>query len=214
MTDIFVKAGKKAIIVDELDKASGNKMIILQENAKLTYLVICRESDVTLEVVHEGVNAQSDIFCIFVGQKNKPIKAMVSSNLRADDTSSNVYMLSLLWDGADIHVDWAVDIGPGIHRVAGHLLEENLILGKKIKIKTLPMLDVKSNDVTASHGCRIDKVDPDKVFYMMSKGVAPKDANRLIVEWYLNNILDKIDMPEKKDELWNIKEIIINDVTE
>lgn len=65
--------------------------------------------------------------------------------------------------------------------MAGHLLEENIVLGKKIKIKTLPMLDVRSSDVNASHGAKIDRLDENKLFYMMAKGLDQKQSQMLIV---------------------------------
>ncbi|NOZ45140.1 MAG: SufD family Fe-S cluster assembly protein [bacterium] len=34
-------------------------------------------------------------------------------------------------------------------------MEENIILGPHIHIKTLPILDIHSNDVQASHGAKI-----------------------------------------------------------
>lgn len=56
------------------------------------------------------------------------------------------------------------------------------MLGKKVKIKTLPMLDVRSSDVSASHGAKIDRLDESKLFYMMAKGLDQKTAQKLIVE--------------------------------
>ncbi|MBU0626292.1 SufD family Fe-S cluster assembly protein [Patescibacteria group bacterium] len=35
--------------------------------------------------------------------------------------------------------------------VVGHLLEENVILGQNVSIRTLPILSVASKDVQASH---------------------------------------------------------------
>jgi len=52
-----------------------------------------------------------------------------------------------------------VTIAPDTKQTSGHLLEENIVLGKKVKVKTLPMLDVRSSDVSASHGAKIDRLD-------------------------------------------------------
>jgi Fe-S cluster assembly protein SufD len=60
-------------------------------------------------------------------------------------------------------------------------LEENILLGDKLKIKTLPMLDVRSNDVKASHGARIEKLDPQRLFYLQSRGLDDTQAKNLII---------------------------------
>jgi Fe-S cluster assembly scaffold protein SufB len=49
------------------------------------------------------------------------------------------------------------------------LLEQNIILGKNIKLTTLPKLNVASHNVTAAHGANIDMLDQQKLFYMMSR---------------------------------------------
>lgn len=79
-------------------------------------------------------------------------------------------------------MDGSVVIVPGVVKVSGHLLEENIILGEDVQLKTLPMLDVRSNDVSASHGARIEKLDAKKLFYLESKGIAPVESKRLMVE--------------------------------
>lgn len=66
-------------------------------------------------------------------------------------------------------MDGSIVISPDIVKASGHLLEENIILGERVQISTLPMLDVRSNDVSASHGARIEKLDVKKLFYLESK---------------------------------------------
>ena len=54
-------------------------------------------------------------------------------------------------------------------KAEGYLAEENMLLGHKIQVKTLPMLDVRSSDVKASHGATIDRLDEQKLFYLTAK---------------------------------------------
>jgi Fe-S cluster assembly scaffold protein SufB len=91
-------------------------------------------------------------------------------------------MLSVLTDQSIVSADGRIDIRPGISKVHGSLLEEYLIVGSDVSVKTLPMLDVQSSDVTASHGARIERIDDKKLFYMMSKGISKSDASRLMIQ--------------------------------
>lgn len=52
---------------------------------------------------------------------------------------------------------------------SGRLLEQTIVLGKDVVVKTLPQLTVASHDVRASHGAKIDLLDPQKLFYMMTR---------------------------------------------
>lgn len=117
------------------------------------------------------------------------LAANVNAYLQADHSSANLYLLSLIGEKGDCQVNGGVNIAPDVVKTSGHLLEENVILGKKVKIKTLPMLDVRSSDVSASHGAKIDRLDENKLFYMMAKGIDQAQSQKLIVEGYLTNIL-------------------------
>lgn len=58
------------------------------------------------------------------------------------------------------------------------------------------MLDVRSSDVSASHGAKIDRLDENKLFYMMSKGIDQKQAQKLIVSGYIQRACDSISEME------------------
>ena len=62
------------------------------------------------------------------------------------------------------------------------------------------MLDVRSSDVSASHGAKIDRLDESKLFYMMAKGLDQKQAQKLIVEWYIQRACEAVNMAEDSDE--------------
>lgn len=64
------------------------------------------------------------------------------------------------------------------------------------------MLDVQSNDVRASHGARIQKIDAKTLFYAQSRGLSTEQATGLIIGGYFDllfgNITNRItDMAEK-----------------
>ena len=47
------------------------------------------------------------------------------------------------------------------------------------------MLDVQSNDVSASHGAKIEKLDAKKLFYAQSRGLDVGTAKGMIVHGYI-----------------------------
>ena len=99
-------------------------------------------------------------------------------------------MLSLLGDNAKATVNGGVGIDPAIIQAEWYLSEENLLLGKKISLKTLPMLDVRSNDVKASHGAKIERLDPQKLFYLTAKWLPIADAEQLMITSYVQKALN------------------------
>ncbi|MEI7477452.1 MAG: SufD family Fe-S cluster assembly protein [bacterium] len=84
-------------------------------------------------------------------------------------------------------------IQPGISKAEGSLLEENVLLGEKIVVDVKPLLDVKSNDVVASHGATIQRLDPQKLFYLNAKGLSGAAATTLMVQAYVQRAYDHVE---------------------
>jgi Fe-S cluster assembly protein SufD len=54
------------------------------------------------------------------------------------------------------------------------------------------MLNISSNDVQASHGAKIERIDSEKLLYMTSRGLTPQQAQRLVIQGYFNHISDQM----------------------
>jgi Fe-S cluster assembly protein SufD len=80
----------------------------------------------------------------------------------------------------------------------------NLLLNEKARAESIPELEIKVDEVQCSHGATVGQIDPDELFYLMSRGIPEKEAVRQIVRGFLEAILQRV--PEKlqdplRDEL-------------
>jgi len=62
------------------------------------------------------------------------------------------------------------------------------------KIKWIPTLLVRSDDVEASHACKIEKISNDKLFYLKSRWVEEKSALMLLLEANIKSIFSCLSM--------------------
>lgn len=206
--NILINKWEESQIFDKIFEKNLNKKIILDSDSNLKYLIISSWSNIDLEFSSSGDGANFEIYGIFFSKNKDTIKWNISVLLSNNNAKANVYLLSLMWDDAIIKVKWSVDIGKWIKWVSGYLLEENVVLGKKIKINTLPILNVASNDVRAWHWAKVQKLDNEKLFYMTSKWLSSSKSKEIIVKWYINYILEKFDILEKEKN--EIEELILN----
>jgi Fe-S cluster assembly protein SufD len=51
---------------------------------------------------------------------------------------------------------------------------------------------VRSNDVKAAHGCNIERISDDKLFYMRSRGVPKEDALKLMIGSYFERVFSEL----------------------
>lgn len=70
------------------------------------------------------------------------------------------------------------------------------------------MLDVRSSDVSASHGAKIDRLDENKLFYMMSKGIDQKQAQKLIVSGYIQRACDEINDMKEEQKIQVVSDVL------
>jgi len=71
----------------------------------------------------------------------------------------------------------------------------NLLLSEKARAESIPELEIKIDEVQCSHGATVGQIDPDELFYLMSRGIPEKEAVRQIVRGFLEAILQRV--PEK-----------------
>ncbi|MDR1945111.1 MAG: SufD family Fe-S cluster assembly protein [Candidatus Peribacteria bacterium] len=45
-----------------------------------------------------------------------------------------------------------------------------------------PKLLVESNDVKASHSCKVERINNNKIFYLKSRGINENEAIKLLLE--------------------------------
>jgi Fe-S cluster assembly protein SufD len=69
---------------------------------------------------------------------------------------------------------------------------KNLLLSRDAVINTKPQLEIYADDVRCTHGATVGQVDADAVFYLRSRGIAHRDARRLLTLAFAQEITDRV----------------------
>ena len=77
----------------------------------------------------------------------------------------------------------------------------NLILSDKAKINTNPQLEIYNDDVQCSHGSATGQIDEEALFYLRSRGIKLDLAKQLILNSFINEILEEIKNIEVQKDL-------------
>jgi Fe-S cluster assembly protein SufD len=77
----------------------------------------------------------------------------------------------------------------------------NLVLSPKAHADSIPGLEIKANDVRCTHGATIGRVDPEALYYLMSRGLDRPAAERLIVEGFFVDAFERIRSPELREQV-------------
>jgi Fe-S cluster assembly protein SufD len=68
----------------------------------------------------------------------------------------------------------------------------SLLAGPGAEANARPQLEIDTDDVRASHGATVGKLDADMLFYLLSRGIAPDAAESLLKWAFVSDVLAKL----------------------
>lgn len=82
-------------------------------------------------------------------------------------------------------------------------LQENktLLLSKDSVINSKPQLEIFADDVKCTHGAAIGQLDEEALFYLQSRGIAEEQARKMLINAFISEVVELIDIQEVKEEL-------------
>jgi Fe-S cluster assembly protein SufD len=104
-----------------------------------------------------------------------------------------------------------IKIEPTAQQTNSYLKNENLILDSTARADSIPSLEIDANDVRASHGATISKIDEEYIFYLMSRGIPRNTAVRMVVEGFFHKVFDRMYNERVREKLFNAVSAKIGD---
>ncbi|MBM7586192.1 Fe-S cluster assembly protein SufD [Bacillus pakistanensis] len=85
-----------------------------------------------------------------------------------------------------------------------------LMLSEKARGDANPILLIDEDDVTAGHAASVGRVDPLQLYYLMSRGIPKKEAERLIIHGFLAPVVNQLPIEGVKKQLVDVIEGKVN----
>ncbi|MCY3990325.1 MAG: Fe-S cluster assembly protein SufD [Caldilineaceae bacterium] len=103
----------------------------------------------------------------------------------------------LLFNGALKHRARSVYMGiikvlPGAQKTDAFQRNGNLILDNSARADSIPGLEIEADDVRCTHAATAAQVEDEYVFYLMARGLTGPQAERMIVQGFLQGVLDRV----------------------
>jgi len=117
-------------------------------------------------------------------------------NHLAPNTTSDLLFKGALVDRSRSVWQGMIYVAPGAQKTDGYQANRNLILSKKARADSIPGLEILADDVRCTHGATISQLEEEPLFYLMSRGIPRRQAERLVVEGFFASVFDRIPLPE------------------
>ena len=206
---VNAKANSKTniVIVNMLNNKSNNLLSIesnLEEDALLNYTIVDFGGKTSITNYYSNIKengAKANINTIYLGTENQVFDINYIAELFGEKTETNIEVQGALKDEAKKNFKGTIDFKKGSKKAKGDENEFCMLLSDKAKSKALPMLLCTEEDVEGNHSSAAGKIEDDKLFYIMSRGLSEKDAMKLIVKAKFNKILETIKDEELKQKI-------------
>lgn len=180
-----------------LDNWKTSKEIIVWKDVDLK---ICwfLEKEENYEIVFRQIWEKSNLEVNYLNlaKNSEKIKAKIHSKIESNFSQSDVFVSSICWDNWEVDLDWIIELAPNFRKMAWHLTEENIFLWDKGRVRWIPALLVKSNEVEASHACKIEKISEEDLFYLRSRWIDKQNASFILIESKVKNIFKNMENEE------------------
>jgi Fe-S cluster assembly protein SufD len=173
----------------------SNERARVERNGSIDWIFGAIGSHVTknftdLDLVGDGAVGKMSGFYFTNGKQH--LDHDTQQNHLAPRTTSD-----LLFKGALLDESWSVwqgmiYVAPGAAKTDGYQANRNLVLSKNAHADSIPGLEILADDVRCTHGATVGKIDRDEIFYLLSRGIPQKEAERLIVEGFFDPIMQRI----------------------
>ena len=111
---------------------------------------------------------------------------------RGKRTQATMNVRGALTDLSDKIFRGTLDFQRGAKGSTGRELEEVIILSSGTRNRSVPLMLATEDEVDGHHAVSIGRLDEEKIFYLMSRGLDKSEAERLIVEAAFNPVIEKL----------------------
>src|SRR5437899_4285802 len=78
------------------------------------------------------------------------------------------------------------------HHAESYLAGHSILLDKGAKSDSIPGLEILTNDVKATHSASVAQMDEEQLFYLASRCLSRSEAQKIIVEGFLEPLSRKM----------------------
>jgi Fe-S cluster assembly scaffold protein SufB len=149
-----------------------------------------------------GQGSVAEDFQTFYGARDQSYDSSFDLTHSATDTHGTSLTRGVFTDEARGMSRGLVRIEPSARKTIALISEHAMLLSRGARSDTIPILEILCRDVKATHSTSVAPVDPEKVFYLESRGVPQEEAIRLIGEGFLANVYDRAPVGGLREVLY------------
>jgi len=182
----------------------SSQTALLDRDSTLTWLNGTLGSQTTkafLDCKFLGPGTNANLLGFFFGDGKQHFDQHTFQNHIVGHSASDLLYKGALKDNAYSVFRGLIRVNPNAQRSDAYQANRNILLSPKAHADSIPELEIEANDVRCTHGATVGPIDPEQIFYLMTRAVPKIDAEKLIVEGFFDPLMQKIPLASIRNEL-------------
>ncbi|MEM9826325.1 MAG: Fe-S cluster assembly protein SufD [Planctomycetota bacterium] len=148
-----------------------------------------------------GKGADSQVNGVMFTEKRQHLAYHTLQHHKAANCHSDFLYKSAQQDRSRTVWRGMIKVDKGAQKTDGYQRNDNLVLSNTARADSIPGLEIEADDVRCTHGSTTAKVDEEQIFYARCRGFTRKEATRMIVTGFFQQIFDRITIDSVRDAL-------------
>jgi Fe-S cluster assembly protein SufD len=146
---------------------------------------------VRMETKLGGRGATAKVTGAYAGAGEQHLDYDTTQEHAAEDTTSDLAFRGVLADRATAVWRGMIRVDPGAQRTDAFQESRNLLLSTAAHADAIPGLEIEADDVRCTHAAAVAQVDAEQLFYLRSRGMSDDQAKRLVIEGFLQQLVER-----------------------
>jgi Fe-S cluster assembly protein SufB/Fe-S cluster assembly protein SufD len=163
-----------------------------------------------------GSGASANDSEVIFGNNEQSFDIQTDVNHEASATEGRVVEKSILRNKSKSLFKGMIRIKENAAKSNSFLSGRSILLDKDAKSDAIPGLEIFTNDVKATHSASVAQIDEEQIFYLKTRCLSQEEAERTIVEGFLEPLSRKMSFQVRAwiayliESKWDEKELTIN----
>jgi Fe-S cluster assembly protein SufD len=156
---------------------------------------------VRMETNLAGAGSEARVTGGYAGGPGQHLDFDTTQEHAAPNTFSDLAFRGVLAAGATAVWRGMIRVDPGAQGTDAFQESRNLLLSPEAHADAIPGLEIEADDVRCTHAAAIAQIDREQLFYLTSRGLDPAAAKQVIVEGFLEALVERLAEGPVRDEV-------------
>ena len=156
---------------------------------------------VRMETKLAGPGSEARVTGGYAGGPGQHLDYDTTQEHAAPNTDSDLAFRGVLAAGATAVWRGMIKVDPGAQQTDAFQESRNLLLSPEAHADAIPGLEIEADDVRCTHAAAVAQIDKDQLFYLTSRGLGPAAAKSLIIEGFLESLVERLAAGPVRDEV-------------